>query len=134
MNDDMTPNRPYLIRAMHEWICDNGLTTHLAVDAHFPGAEVPQEFVQDGQIVLNIAPRAVTNFEAGNQEITFSARFGGVPRTVRVPVEAVMAVFARENGQGMAFEPEDPPPQPSPTDPGDDDKPASKGSHLKVVK
>ena len=95
MNDDMTPNRPYLIRAMHEWICDNGLTTHLAVDAHFPGAEVPQEFVQDGQIVLNIAPRAVTNFEASNQEITFSARFGGVPRTVRVPVEAVMAVFAR---------------------------------------
>ena len=109
MNDDMTPNRPYLIRAMHEWICDNG------------------------QIVLNIAPRAVTNFEASNQEITFSARFGGVPRTVRVPVEAVMAVFARENGQGMAFEPEDPPPQPSPTDPSDDDKP-SKGSHLKVVK
>ncbi len=132
MNDDMTPNRPYLIRAMHEWICDNGLTTHLAVDAGFPGAEVPQEFVQDGQIVLNIAPRAVTNFEAGNREITFSARFGGVPRTVRVPVEAVMAVFARENGQGMAFEPE-PPPEPSPTDPGDD-KPASKGSHLKVVK
>ena len=74
-----------------------------------------------------------TNFEASNQEITFSARFGGVPRTVRVPVEAVMAVFARENGQGMAFEPEDPPPQPSPTDPSDDDKP-SKGSHLKVVK
>jgi len=133
MNDDMTPNRPYLIRAMHEWICDNGLTTHLAVDAHFPGAEVPQEFVQDGQIVLNIAPRAVTSFDAGNQEITFSARFGGVPRTVRVPVEAVMAVFARENGQGMAFEPE-PPPEPSPTDPGEDDKPASRGSHLKVVK
>ena len=130
----MTPNRPYLIRAMHEWICDNGLTTHLAVDAHYPGTEVPQEFVQDGQIVLNIAPRAVTAFEAGNEAITFSARFGGVPRTVYVPVEAVMAVFARENGQGMAFEPTEPPPElPAPPEPDNDDKP-SRGSHLKVVK
>ncbi|MCC4308177.1 ClpXP protease specificity-enhancing factor [Alcanivorax marinus] len=136
MSDEMTPNRPYLIRAMHEWICDNGLTTHLAVDARYPGAEVPQEFVQDGQIVLNIAPRAVTAFEAGNEEISFSARFGGVPHTVRVPVEAVMAVFARENGQGMAFEPVEPPPEPpAPGPDGDDDgdKP-SRASHLKVVK
>lgn len=64
---EMTSNRPYLIRATHEWICDNGLTTHLAVNAVYPGVEVPQDFVQDGQIVLNIAPRAVTNFVAGTR-------------------------------------------------------------------
>lgn len=137
MTDSMTSNRPYLIRAMHEWICDNGLTTHLAVDAHYPGAEVPQEFVQDGQIVLNIAPRAVTGFSAGNDEIVFSARFGGVPRQIRLPVNAVMAVFARENGQGMAFDPVEPPPQPTPPsddgDNGNHDGPP-RGGHLKVVK
>ncbi|UWN48975.1 Stringent starvation protein B [Alcanivorax sp. ALC70] len=76
----------------------------------------------------------MTAFEAGNEAITFSARFGGVPRTVYVPVEAVMAVFARENGQGMAFEPTEPPPEPpAPPEPDNDDKP-SRGSHLKVVK
>lgn len=135
MAASMTPNRPYLIRAMHEWICDNGLTTHLAVDANYPGAEVPLEFVQDGQIVLNIAPRAVTNFSADNEAILFSARFGGVPRQIRVPVNAVMAVFARENGQGMAFDPdESPPPEPTSTPPEGSGKSASRGNHLKVVK
>ena len=130
---EMTSNRPYLIRAIHEWICDNGLTTHLAVNAGYPGVEVPQDFVQDGQIVLNIAPRAVTNFVAGNEEIAFSARFGGVPMSIRVPINAVVAIFARENGQGMAFDPVEPPPEPSPPQP-DKDEPKGKGSHLKVVK
>lgn len=130
----MTSNRPYLIRAIHEWISDNGLTSHLAVNAFYPGAEVPQEFVENGQIVLNIAPRAVSEFQADNQEIRFSARFGGVPRTVRVPVEAVLAVFARENGQGMAFEPVEPPQPPGPdANGGGDDKPR-RANHLKVVK
>lgn len=128
----MTSNRPYLIRAIHEWICDNGLTTHLAVNAHYPGAELPQEFVQDGQIVLNIAPRAVTQFSADNDEICFSARFGGVPRQIRVPVHAVMAIFARENGQGMAFDAIEPPEPPAPGRP-EAEGPA-RGSHLKVVK
>ena len=130
---EMTSNRPYLIRAIHEWICDNGLTTHLAVNAGYPGVEVPQDFVQDGQIVLNIAPRAVTNFVAGNEEIAFSARFGGVPMSIRVPINAVVAIFARENGQGMAFDPVEPPPEPTPPQP-DKDEPKGKGSHLKVVK
>ncbi|EKF74279.1 stringent starvation protein B [Alcanivorax hongdengensis A-11-3] len=129
----MTSNRPYLIRATHEWICDNGLTTHLAVNANYPGVEVPQDYVQDGQIVLNIAPRAVTNFVAGNEEIVFSARFGGVPMTLRVPVNAVVAVFARENGQGMAFDPTEPPEPPTPPAPDKADSKA-KVSHLKVVK
>lgn len=129
----MTSNRPYLIRAIHEWICDNGLTTHLAVNASYPGAEVPQEFVQEGQIVLNIAPRAVTQYSADNDEIRFSARFGGVPRHIRVPMHAVMAIFARENGQGMAFDAVTSPPEPpSPSSPSDN--PPARGSHLKVVK
>ncbi|MDX1804537.1 MAG: ClpXP protease specificity-enhancing factor [Alcanivorax sp.] len=131
---EMTPNRPYLIRAIHEWICDNGLTTHLAVDAGYPGVEVPQDYVQDGQIVLNIAPRAVSNFVAGNDGIMFSARFGGVPMTLRVPVNAVVAVFARENGQGMAFDPVEPPPEPTPPEPEDTGGKPSRGNHLKVVK
>ena len=118
---DMTPNRPYLIRAIHEWISDNGLTTHIAVNAEYPGVEVPRDFIQDGQIVLNIAPRAVQHFVADNDEIRFSARFQGHPMTVRVPVGAVLAVFARENGKGMAFPAEDEPPEPpDPEGPPDD--------------
>lgn len=128
----MTSNRPYLIRAIHQWICDNGLTTHLAVDAGYPGAEVPQEFVRDGQIVLSIAPRAVTGFSADNDEIVFSARFGGVPRHIRLPMNAVMAVFAKENGQGMAFDPVEPSPEPTP--PGNDGPGPARSGHLKVVK
>ncbi len=133
---EMTSNRPYLIRATHEWICDNGLTPHLAVDAGYPGTEVPQEFVKDGQIVLNVAPRAVTQFVAGNDEIVFSARFGGVPHHLRVPVGAVIAIFARENGQGMAFEPMEPPPDPPEDGPDDNgpDKGPDKGPRLRVVK
>lgn len=136
MTESMTSNRPYLIRAIHEWICDNGLTTHVLVNATWPGVEVPQDYVENGQIVLNIAPRAVNGFVADNEEIRFSARFGGMPMTVRVPVEAVLAVFARENGQGMAFDgPEPPDPGPDgPDGPDDGDDDDDKRSHLKVVK
>ena len=128
----MTPNRPYLIRAMYDWICDNGLTPHLAVDAHYPGTRVPQEFVQDGQIVLNLAPRAVQGLVAGNDEIIFSARFGGIPRNLLVPVGAVLAIYARENGQGMAFSADEIPQPPEPDDstPGED----SGRPTLRVVK
>ena len=128
----MTPNRPYLIRAMYDWICDNGLTPHLAVDAHYPGTRVPQEFVQDGQIVLNLAPRAVQGLVAGNDEIIFSARFGGIPRNLVVPVGAVLAIYARENGQGMAFSADEMPPPPEP----DDNSPGEEPSRpsLRIVK
>jgi len=118
---DMSPNRPYLIRAIYDWICDNGLTPHLLVDAGYPGTEVPQEFVENGQVVLNLAPKAVQGLVAGNEEIIFSARFGGIPRNLVVPVGAVLAIYARENGQGMAFSPDEmPPPEPDrvPTDEG----------------
>lgn len=97
----MTSNRPYLLRAVHEWICDNGLTPHIVVDAGKPGVEVPPQAITDGRVVLNLAPRAVTRLEIGNEVITFTARFGGVSRAVSVPVAAVQAIYARENGQGM---------------------------------
>lgn len=103
----MTPRRPYLLRAHYEWLVDNDLTPHLVVDADLPGVRVPDQFVQDGQIILNVAPRAVGNFEMGNETVTFSARFGGQPHSVIVPLYAIQAIYARENGAGTMFEPED---------------------------
>lgn len=103
----MTPRRPYMLRAFYEWLVDNDLTPHLVVAATLPGVRVPVEFVQDGQIILNLAPRAVGNLELGNEAITFSARFGGRPHSVIVPLYAVQAIYARENGAGTMFEPED---------------------------
>lgn len=103
----MTPRRPYLLRAFYEWLVDNELTPHLVVDATLPGVRVPGEFVQDGQIILNIIPRAVGNLELGNEAVTFNARFSGRPHSVIVPMYAVQAIYARENGAGTMFEPED---------------------------
>ncbi|HAS62997.1 MAG TPA: ClpXP protease specificity-enhancing factor [Vibrio sp.] len=103
----MTPRRPYLLRAFYEWLVDNDLTPHLVVAATLPGVRVPQEFVQDGQIILNVAPRAVGNLQLGDDEVTFSARFSGRPHTVIVPLYAVQAIYARENGAGTMFDDEE---------------------------
>ncbi|WP_294911612.1 ClpXP protease specificity-enhancing factor [Tatumella sp. UBA2305] len=103
---EMTARRPYLLRAFYDWLLDNDLTPHLVVDINLPGVMVPLEYARDGQIVLNIAPRAVGNLELTNEEVHFNARFGGVPRQVIVPMVAVMAIYARENGAGTMFEPE----------------------------
>ena len=97
----MTSNRPYLLRAVHEWICDNGLTPYIVVDAARPGVQVPPQAISEGRVVLNLAPRAIARLEIGNDAITFMARFGGVSHAVSVPVAAVQAIYARENGQGM---------------------------------
>ncbi|MEO7558486.1 MAG: ClpXP protease specificity-enhancing factor [Gammaproteobacteria bacterium] len=99
----MTSSRPYLIRAIHEWILDNGLAPHLLVNALVSGVEIPAQYVQNGKIILNISPSAVHNLELGNERIEFSARFGGTAMTVSVPISAVLAIYARENGQGMVF-------------------------------
>lgn len=99
----MTSHRPYLLRALYEWISDNGMTPHLLVDAARPGVQVPIHAVKDGKIVLNVAERAVSTLEMGNDEIRFSARFGGVSQLVSVPIPAVLAIYARETGQGMAL-------------------------------
>ena len=99
----MTPNRPYLLRAFFDWIVDNQCTPHLVVDATYPNTTIPTQFVQDGQIVLNISPSAVAQFAMDNQEISFNARFGGQSMRVVVPVGAVLAIYARENGEGTVF-------------------------------
>lgn len=99
----MTSHRPYLLRALYEWIVDNGLTPHLLVDAVQPGVRVPAHAVKDGRIVLNIAERAVGGLRMDNDSLRFSARFGGMSHSVLVPMPAVIAIYARENGQGMAL-------------------------------
>ena len=99
----MTSQRPYLLRAIHEWISDNGMTPHLLVDAGLPGVQVPASAVKEGKVVLNIAQRAVANLVIGNDAVSFSARFGGVSYPVRVPIAAVLAIYSRETGQGMAL-------------------------------
>lgn len=104
----MTSNRPYLLRAVHEWICDNGLTPYLLVDAGHAGVVVPPQVVNEGKVVLNIAPRAVARLEIGNDVVTCMARFSGVSQSIQVPIAAVQAIYARENGQGMLMA-EDPP-------------------------
>lgn len=99
----MTSSRPYLLRALHEWITDNGMTPHLLVNAELPDVVVPEQYVDKGKIVLNVSHSAVHALEMGNETISFSARFAGSPTSVSFPVHAVMAIYARENGQGMMF-------------------------------
>ncbi|MEO6227788.1 MAG: ClpXP protease specificity-enhancing factor [Thermomonas sp.] len=103
----MTSQRPYLLRALYEWIADNGMTPHVLVNAALPGVRVPLHAVKENRIVLNIAERAVAKLELGNDVLRFTARFAGVSQVVSVPLEAVIAIYARETGQGMAL-PEDP--------------------------
>ncbi len=150
----MTPRRPFMLRAFYDWLLENDLTPHLVVDATMPGVRVPMEYVQDGQIILNVAPRAVGNLELGNDEVTFNARFGGRPQVVIVPLYAVQAIYARENGAGTMFDPEtayeqdfesdinledvdttEVEPQLSSVDASDDEPPRPKGKpSLRVVK
>jgi len=125
----MTSNRPYLLRALYEWITDNGLTPHVLVDAAFDGVDVPSHAIQQGKVVLNIASGATENLRLENDTIIFKARFSGQPYKITVPMAAVIAIYARENGQGMMFAQDDSPP-PTVDDP--DDSPPR--SHLKVVK
>ena len=98
----MSSSRPYLIRALYEWLADNDLTPYLAVDATLEDVMVPSQHIQDGQIVLNITMSAVRNLDISNEAVTFSARFGGVPQQVYVPVTAILAIYAKENGQAKA--------------------------------
>ncbi|MDH5835516.1 ClpXP protease specificity-enhancing factor [Luteimonas kalidii] len=137
----MTSHRPYLLRALYEWISDNGMTPHILVDAALPGVRVPAHTVKEGRVVLNIADRAVAKLELDNEAVRFTARFGGVSHPVVVPVSAVLAIYARETGQGMALPeevgPGQPPPDDEPTPPDDtpgDDGAPRRGAHLRVIK
>jgi stringent starvation protein B len=144
----MTSHRPYLLRALYEWIADNGMTPHLLVDATHAGVRVPPHTVKDGRVVLNVADRAVAKLEMDNDSVRFTARFGGVSQPVVVPISAVLAIYARETGQGMAL-PDDIAGSGEPADadteagaeaaspdegPDDDPTPPRRGGHLRVVK
>lgn len=138
----MTSTRPYLLRAMHEWMIDNALTPQIVVDARGADVQVPRQFVEDGRIVLNVAPSAVRHLALGNERVEFMARFSGAPFQVSVPARSVIAIVARETGAGMTFleeapppddVPPDPPADPPPDAPPDTPPPASR-AHLKVVK
>jgi len=139
MEKKMTPSRPYLMRALHEWILDNDCTPYVLVDASLPNVNVPSDYINNGQIVLNISPSAVRDLVMDLDGLSFNARFGGVPMDVSVPLVAILALYARENGQGMVFgseagapDPDDPTP-PSDTQ-GSRERPARERPSLKVVK
>jgi stringent starvation protein B len=131
---EMSTSKPYLLRALHEWILDNGLTPHIIVDVNAPDVQVPAGAQQDGKLVLNIAPQATRNLDMGNDEFSFEARFSGKSHRVLVPVDAIVAIYARENGQGMVFAQDGSDKEPSPPG-GDDDGPDKPdGPHLRVIK
>lgn len=155
----MGSSRPYMLRAMYQWIVDNACTPYLLVDASAPGVEVPVQAINDGKVVLNLAPEAVSAMDMGNQDIVFLTRFSGVSMRVRVPVDAALAIYAQETGQGMMFQPEentdpsrapvaagpraaaepdagktDAVPDESVAKPDKPDKPGRGGPHLRIVK
>lgn len=114
----MIPLKPYLVRAIYDWIVENGFTPYMLVDANRPMVVVPRQYVQDGKIILNLNPQAIVGLALGNQSIAFSARFGGTPMQVDVPLTAVLALYAKETGKGMVFDQDDeeetPPESPTP--------------------
>ena len=135
----MTSNRPYLVRALFDWIVDNNCTPYVILSAEMPGVDVPPEHVEDGKIVLNVSPTAVRDLNIANDTVSFDGRFAGRPHRIIAPIGGVLAIYAKETGQGMAFEEESD--DGSPTDspegapegsPRSLDGPSS--SHLKVVK
>lgn len=116
----MTPQKPYLVRAIFEWLLDNQSTPYLLVKTDQDGVQVPEAYIRDHRIVLNIAPDAVRDLLIDNEWISFSARFAGKPMEVFVPIAAVQAIYSKENNEGMFF-PEDDMPPPSPPSDNDDD-------------
>ena len=133
MTSTSDSKRPYLIRAMHEWMGDNGHTPHIVIDTAIGGVIVPGEHVKDGKIILNISHSAAHNLKLTNAVVSFRARFSGVPFDVCVPVTSVLGIYAKETGQGMIFSHGADRPEP-PDDPEDQEIPRGKRSHLTVVK
>ena len=129
------PKRPYLLRAMHQWMTDSGHTPHLIVDAERAGVEVPRAYVKEGKIVLNVSSTATQRLQLGNENVEFDARFAGVIHRLRFPVSAVLGIYARETGEGMVFSEQDlgpePPPPTTPTTPPEVE---NKRPQLKLVK
>lgn len=130
----MTSSRPYLIRAMYEWISDNNMTPYILVNANAPGAVLPEQYIENGKIVLNISEQAVSQLQQDNHWIHFSARFSGRPMDISVPVTAVQAIYAKENGQGMVLDREDNGPPTTPPPANKSQKSRRKKPHLELVK
>lgn len=127
------PKRPYLLRAMHEWVSDSQHTPHIIVDAERAGVVVPRNYVKDGKIVLNLSLTATQNLSLGNEWIEFGARFAGAVQFIRVPIAAVLGIYARETGEGMVFSDQDLGPEPPPAAPPSEEDGARR-PHLKIVK
>ena len=115
-NSSMSSSKSYLIKALYDWIIDNNCTPYVLVDAFCEDVEVPQDYVKDGQIVLNISPDAITGLSIDKTALKFNARFGGIPTQIFAPMKSLLGIYARENGQGMMFDfeinPDDPDPSP----------------------
>lgn len=130
----MLPRKPYFLRAMHQWIVDSDSTPYLVVDVNVAGVEIPPGYAQDGKLVLNVSYSATDSLKIGSEHVEFNARFGGVSRHVRVPMAAILAIYAHETGQGMLFDAEDGAESGVPEDapkPGGD---GGKKPSLKVIK
>ena len=133
MSAEMTSNRPYLLRALYEWIADNQMTPHILVEAGADGVDVPDQAIQKGKVILNVDHSAVRDLELGNEWLTFRARFSGNEHHVTVPIEAVLAIYSKENGQGMMFAQDDE--TDPPTDPDADPEGTKvRRPHLTIVK
>lgn len=130
----MNSSVPYLIRAINEWILDNSCTPYLILDVAMPGVDVPMEYATDGQIVLNISPTATRNLLIDNDSVSFSGRFGGVAHEIHAPIDAVLGIVAKENGEGMWFPREDPDPDEPPPDEPEPKKRKKGPPDLKVIK
>jgi stringent starvation protein B len=129
VTDSLKPRRPYLLRAMHEWIEDSGHTPHIVVDVGIDGVDVPREHVRDGRIVLNIGYSATDALLISNEVVTCSARFSGKSRDILVPMNAILGIYASETGQGMIFTEDESGPEPPPPKKDNADRPK-----LKIVK
>ena len=129
--------RPYFIRAMHEWMSDNGETPHIVVDCDNGQVDVPEQYIRDGRIVLNLSYSAAAGLTIGNEQISFDARFGGASRHIAIPVTSVLGIYSRESGEGMLFGDDDPASsiaEPATDDVSSNKNGAKKKSHLKVIK
>lgn len=130
MADKLNSKNPYFLRAFVDWMNDNSLTPHIVVNANWFGVKVPTQFVQDGQIILNISLTAIQNFYIDLDYLSFNARFNGVPHDIYIPIPAILTIYDRETGEGMSFQPETQENQAEQIQ----EKPKSKPSHLKIIK
>lgn len=131
---DMTSNKPYLLRSFYDWIVDNQLTPYILVDANYPNLQIPKEHVSQGRIVLNISPTATRGLVLENDRIVFTARFSGETQQVFVSPESVLEIYAKENGRGIAFAPEEGSPPPPNKEASDADATGRNKPSLKLVK